>query len=114
MAHYERVVRVGLLVSVRRCRVCQSSIHHLHPNRVCCGHPRCKRTYERMPRSQKLRARAQAKEAEDAAAARDREVRGRYAYARLKGASEGDALTVVARRMELRITEVIAIVRGPK
>jgi len=65
-----------------------------------------------MPRSQKVKAAI--KETESKGQARDREVRGRYAYARLKGASEGDALTVVAMRMELRIAEVIAIVRGPK
>jgi hypothetical protein len=106
------MVRVGLLVGVRRCRVCQSSIQHLHLKRVCCNHPRCKKAYQQMPRSQKVKAAIQ--ETESKGQACDREVRQRYAYARLKGASEGDALTVVSRRMELRVTEVIAIVRGPK
>jgi len=98
--------------SLRRCRICRQPIEHLDIKRVCCNHPRCKRANRIMPPA--MRARVKAIESITPDQLKAVEAKKRYAYARLKGATPVQGYEVVARRMNMRVADVIAIVEPKK
>jgi hypothetical protein len=94
--------------NVRRCKICKQPIEHLHTFRVCCDHPRCLRTNRSMSRKRKTYPKTTG---EMKQVLITREIVKRYQYAKSKGATDGQAYTVVANRMKMQVNEVIAVVR---
>lgn len=97
--------------TLRRCRICNQPIEHLHKYRVVCSHPRCQRANRSMGHKQRKAAQQAARSPADAKRMQVAQAKALLRQAYKQGASGPVAMQAVAQRMGLRVVDVIALVK---
>lgn len=99
---------------LRRCKICQQPIEHLHAYRTCCEHPRCKRA-NRAGSTAEARERARERRADKRAVTppvvhdEDETMRRYLVRLHAAGATDTQAIAWVVNKTGKRPIEVVAL-----